>query len=112
MWALHMKDKIYAAWKEAKRANKWDPDRECNLDPKGNVIVEPSSVEVETLIKSTVADEEQRERDEANKAEEEKLKSMKTNNGIIDTTKEMTADNLTKMADKFLMTKALKSVSE
>ncbi|MFS7912644.1 hypothetical protein Hanom_Chr02g00132331 [Helianthus anomalus] len=42
MLALHMKDKIYASWKESKRARRWDPDRECYLDPKGNVIVEPS----------------------------------------------------------------------
>ncbi|MFS7997612.1 hypothetical protein Hanom_Chr12g01143841 [Helianthus anomalus] len=39
--ALHMKDKIYAAWKEPKRARRWDPDRECYLDLKGNMIVEP-----------------------------------------------------------------------
>ncbi|MFS8019437.1 putative transcription factor interactor and regulator CCHC(Zn) family [Helianthus anomalus] len=56
--ALHMKDKIYAAWKEAKRANRWDPDRECYLDPKGNIIVEPSSVKVETLIESLKQEDE------------------------------------------------------
>ncbi|MFS8007670.1 hypothetical protein Hanom_Chr14g01263801 [Helianthus anomalus] len=55
-------------------------------------------------------------RDAAKKAEEEQLKSKKIDEGIIDTTKEMTAENLTKMADKVLMAKELevdsKSVSE
>ncbi|MFS7936380.1 hypothetical protein Hanom_Chr05g00414901 [Helianthus anomalus] len=116
MMALHMKDKIYAAWKEAKRARRWDPDHECYLDPKGNMIVEPSSVKVETLIKSIAADEEQREIDAAKKAEEEKLKSKKVDQRIVDTTKEITAENLTKMVDKVLMAKELdvdfKSTSE
>ncbi|KAJ0786545.1 putative transcription factor interactor and regulator CCHC(Zn) family [Helianthus annuus] len=116
MLALHMKDKIYVAWKEAKIARRWDPDRECYLDPKGNIIVEPSSVKVETLIKSIVADEEQREINAAKKVEEERLKSKKIDEGIINTTKEMTVGNLTKMADKVLMAKALevdsKSASE
>ncbi|MFS7917532.1 hypothetical protein Hanom_Chr03g00190161 [Helianthus anomalus] len=46
-----MKDRIYTTWKEAKRAKIWDPYRECYLDPKGNIVVEPSSVKVETLIR-------------------------------------------------------------
>ncbi|XP_022019397.1 uncharacterized protein LOC110919440 [Helianthus annuus] len=58
----------------------------------------------------------ERERDQAKKAEEEELKSRKVDDGIIDTTKEMTAENLTKMADKVLMAKELevdsKSASE
>ncbi|KAM0007872.1 putative transcription factor interactor and regulator CCHC(Zn) family [Helianthus debilis subsp. tardiflorus] len=67
MFALHTKEKIYAAWKEAKRANRWDLDRECYLDPKGNIIVEPSSVEVETLRKSIAETEEQRKRERRSK---------------------------------------------
>ncbi|XP_035831996.1 uncharacterized protein LOC118481024 [Helianthus annuus] len=102
-----MKDKIYRAWKEATQANRWDPDRECYLDPNGNIIVEPSSVTLETLIESLKQEDEQRERDAAKKAEEEELKSKKIDEGIIDTTKEMTAENLTKMADKVLMAKEL-----
>ncbi|MFS7977763.1 hypothetical protein Hanom_Chr10g00907801 [Helianthus anomalus] len=62
MLALNMKDKIYRAWKEAKKANRWDPDRECYLDPKGNIIVEQSSVTLETLIESIKQEDEQRER--------------------------------------------------
>ncbi|MFS8034058.1 hypothetical protein Hanom_Chr17g01576731 [Helianthus anomalus] len=57
-----------------------------------------------------------RERDAAKKAEEEELKSRKFDNGIIDTTKEMMVENMTKIADKVLMAKKLevdsKSVSE
>ncbi|MFS7976572.1 hypothetical protein Hanom_Chr10g00894021 [Helianthus anomalus] len=41
------------------------------------------------------------------KAEEEELKSKKVDDGIIDTTKEITAENLAKMAGKVLMAKEL-----
>ncbi|XP_022026823.1 myosin-2 heavy chain, non muscle-like [Helianthus annuus] len=107
MIAQTMKDSNYRAWKEAKRANRWDPDRECYLDPKGNIIAEPSTPVVETLIESLKQEDEQRERDAAKKAEEEELKSRKFDDGIIDTTKEMTAENLTNMADKVLRAKEL-----
>ncbi|KAF5817656.1 putative transcription factor interactor and regulator CCHC(Zn) family [Helianthus annuus] len=107
MMAQHMKEKIYEAWKEAKRARRWNPDRECYLDPKGNIIVEPTSVDVETLIKSIAETEQQNKIDAAKKAEKERLESKKVDEGIIDTTKEMTAENLTKMADQLLMTNAL-----
>ncbi|MFS8003139.1 hypothetical protein Hanom_Chr13g01210411 [Helianthus anomalus] len=96
MIALNMKDKIYRAWKEATKANRWDPNRKCYLDPTGKIIVEPSSVTLETLIESLKQEDEQRERDVAKKIEEEELKSKKINEGIIDNTKEMTAENLTK----------------
>ncbi|XP_035834096.1 uveal autoantigen with coiled-coil domains and ankyrin repeats-like [Helianthus annuus] len=59
--------------------------------------------------------EREREREQARKAEEEEQKSKKVDDGIIDTTKEMTTANLTKMAGKVLMAKELevdsKSVS-
>ncbi|MFS7915094.1 hypothetical protein Hanom_Chr02g00161301 [Helianthus anomalus] len=100
MLAQTMKDRNYRAWKKAKKANRWDSDRECYLDPKGNIIAEPS-----TLIE-----------EQARKAEEEELKSKKVDDGIINKTKELTAENLTKMADKVLMAKELevdfKSLSE
>ncbi|MFS7966061.1 hypothetical protein Hanom_Chr09g00769471 [Helianthus anomalus] len=99
--AQTIKQKIYEAWKEAKGAKRWDPDRECYLDPKGNICVEPSSVDVETLKKSV------QERKEQEKLKREREKAKKVDNGIIDTTKEMTAENLRKMADKVLMAKAL-----
>ncbi|XP_035830760.1 uncharacterized protein LOC118480158 [Helianthus annuus] len=100
--ALNMRDKIYVDWKEAKKANRWDPDQEYYLDPKESLKQEDEQRE--------------RERDVAKKAEEEELKSKKIDEGIIDTTKEMTTENLTKMADKVLMAKELevdsKSASE
>ncbi|MFS8018497.1 hypothetical protein Hanom_Chr15g01392721 [Helianthus anomalus] len=102
-----MKDRNYRAWKEAKKANRWDHDRECYLDPKGNIIVEPSTLIVETLIEQLKNEDEEREREQTRKAEEEELKSKKVDDGIINTTKEMTAENLTKMADKVLMAKEL-----
>ncbi|MFS8033744.1 hypothetical protein Hanom_Chr17g01573191 [Helianthus anomalus] len=106
--AQTMKTKIYNTWKEAKKARRWDTNRECYLDPKGNIVVEPSSVNVETLIKSIAEEEEeQRKIDEAKKVEEERLKSKKINDGIIDTTMEMNAENMKIMADKVHMTKAL-----
>ncbi|MFS7935628.1 hypothetical protein Hanom_Chr05g00405811 [Helianthus anomalus] len=70
-------------------ANRWDSDRECYLDLKGNIV------------------DEERQREQARKAEEEELKSKKVDDGIIDTTKELTAENSTKMADKVLMVKEL-----
>ncbi|MFS7911118.1 hypothetical protein Hanom_Chr02g00114271 [Helianthus anomalus] len=116
MIAQSIKDRNYRAWKEAKRANRWDQDRECYLDDKGNIIVEPSSLILETLMESLNQEDGQRERDAAKKAEEEELKSKKIDEGIIDTTKEMIVENLKKMVDKVLMAKELevdsKSASE
>ncbi|XP_021991517.1 spindle pole body component 110-like [Helianthus annuus] len=107
MLAQNMKDRNYRAWKEAKSENRWDADRECYLDPKGNIIVEPSTLIVETLIEQIAQQEEERQREWASQAEEEELKSRKVDEGIIDTKKEMTAENLTKMADKVLAAKEL-----
>ncbi|MFS7929766.1 hypothetical protein Hanom_Chr04g00336341 [Helianthus anomalus] len=67
MIAQSIKDRNYRAWKEAKRANKWDPDRECYLDQKGNIIVEPSTLIVETLIESLKQEDEHRERERCGK---------------------------------------------
>ncbi|XP_022024576.1 paramyosin-like [Helianthus annuus] len=110
MLAQCMKDKIYRTWKEAKSTKRWDADRECYLDPKGNIVVEPSSISVETLIKQIAEEEEARQRMWWASKEEEKekeLQSKKVDDGIIDTTKEMTAENLKKMADKVLAAKEL-----
>ncbi|MFS8001443.1 hypothetical protein Hanom_Chr13g01190441 [Helianthus anomalus] len=71
MLAQNMKDKNYRAWKEAKSANRWDVDRECYLDPKGNIIVEPSTPVVETLIEQLKQEDEERQREWAKQAEEE-----------------------------------------
>ncbi|XP_021971732.1 synaptonemal complex protein 1-like [Helianthus annuus] len=110
-----MKDKIYRTWKEAKSAKRWDADRECYLDSKGNIVVESSSVSVETLIEQIAEEEEARQRMWWSSEEEEKEKELqpkKVDDGIIDTTKEFTAENLKKMADKVLAAKELEVDSE
>ncbi|XP_022020137.1 uncharacterized protein LOC110920219 [Helianthus annuus] len=105
MIAQNMKDKIYRTWKEAKSAKRWDAERECYLDPKGNIVVE-------TLIEQLAEEEEERHRmwwgKEAEEKENEKeIQLKKVNDGIIDTTKEFTAERLKKMADKVLAAKEL-----
>ncbi|MFS7962271.1 hypothetical protein Hanom_Chr08g00724681 [Helianthus anomalus] len=119
MVAQNMKSKIYHTWKEAKRANRWDADRECYLDPKGNIAVDPDSVSVETLTEQIVEEEEARQRmwwgggeeTEKEKEKEKEPQSKKVNDGIIDTSKEFTAENLKKMAHKVLAAKELEVVS-
>ncbi|MFS8002952.1 hypothetical protein Hanom_Chr13g01208121 [Helianthus anomalus] len=113
------KKKIYLAYKEAKKAKRWDPDRGCYLDPKGNICIDPATIDLEALIKSIPQVEEQIKIDAANRAEKERLKNerherylrsvepKKVDEGIINVEKEMTAENLTKMADQILMAKAL-----
>ncbi|KAJ0614595.1 hypothetical protein HanIR_Chr02g0064191 [Helianthus annuus] len=60
--AQFMENRIYQTWKEAKRANRWDADRECYLDPKGNIAVDLDSVSVETLTEQIAKEEEARQR--------------------------------------------------
>ncbi|KAJ0770921.1 putative transcription factor interactor and regulator CCHC(Zn) family [Helianthus annuus] len=36
---------------EAKRAKRWDPDRECYLDPYGNIAIDHKTLDLEALIK-------------------------------------------------------------
>ncbi|MFS7945832.1 hypothetical protein Hanom_Chr06g00528761 [Helianthus anomalus] len=117
--AKRQKKRIYDAYKEAKKAKRWDPDRECYLDPKGNICIDPSTIDVETFMKSIPPVEEQIKRDAAKRARKERLKqesserwlksleSKKVDEGIIDTEKEMTAENLTKMADQVIIAKAI-----
>ncbi|MFS7964305.1 hypothetical protein Hanom_Chr08g00748671 [Helianthus anomalus] len=42
--------KIYNAYKEAKKAKRWDPNLECYLDPKGNIYIDLKSVEEQINI--------------------------------------------------------------
>ncbi|KAJ0734988.1 putative transcription factor interactor and regulator CCHC(Zn) family [Helianthus annuus] len=105
------KKRIYNSYKEAKKAKRWDPDRECYLDPKGNICVDPATIDFEALVKSIPTVEEQIKIDAANRAERERLKQerhetylrskepKKLDEGIIEVEKEMTSENLTKMAD-------------
>ncbi|MFS8035032.1 hypothetical protein Hanom_Chr17g01588241 [Helianthus anomalus] len=109
-------------------AKRWNPDRECYLDLKGNICTDPKSIDFEALVKSTPSAEEQIKVDAAKRAEKEKLryeryeefvkskKSVNLDEGIIDVKAEMTPENLTKMADQVMMEKAVevdsKSTSE
>ncbi|KAJ0728253.1 putative transcription factor interactor and regulator CCHC(Zn) family [Helianthus annuus] len=67
--AQRQKKKIYDAYKEAEKAKRWDPDRECYLDPKGNICIDPSTIDVEILMKSILPVEEQIKIDAAKRAE-------------------------------------------
>ncbi|KAJ0940813.1 putative transcription factor interactor and regulator CCHC(Zn) family [Helianthus annuus] len=113
---------------EAKRARRWDPDRECYLNPYGNIAVDDKTLDLEAIIKEFkdeddywqnkwwgTGDEKEKEEKER-KEKEENEKAKKVDTGVIDTTQELTAENLGKMADKVLAAKALEvdsnSVSE
>ncbi|KAF5801702.1 putative transcription factor interactor and regulator CCHC(Zn) family [Helianthus annuus] len=111
-------NRIHRAYKEVVKAKRWDTERECYLDPKGNVCTDPKTIEFDALVKSIPTVEEERLKREAEeKAEKErKENSEKVVNEIIDVNVEMTAENLKKMADQVFMAKALevdtKSASE
>ncbi|MFS8009918.1 hypothetical protein Hanom_Chr14g01290951 [Helianthus anomalus] len=64
------------------------------------------------LIESLKQEDEETQREWARQAEEEKLKSKKVDDRIIDTTKAMMPENLTKMAEKVLASKELEVVSK
>ncbi|XP_022031908.1 golgin subfamily A member 6-like protein 22 [Helianthus annuus] len=54
--------RIYNTYKEAKRAKRWDADRECYLDPQGNIAVNPDSISVDALIQQFAEEEEEEAR--------------------------------------------------
>ncbi|KAJ0796039.1 hypothetical protein HanPI659440_Chr04g0157501 [Helianthus annuus] len=107
--------RIYTIYKEAKRAKRWDPDRECYLDPQGNIAIDPNSLSVDAIIQQYAEEEEARQREWWGEGEkkveekEEKVKSVekKIDVGLIDTSQELTAENLMKMTDKVLAAKEL-----
>ncbi|MFS7978190.1 hypothetical protein Hanom_Chr10g00912661 [Helianthus anomalus] len=66
--------KIYNAFKEAKKAKRRDPDRECYLGSKGNICFDPKSIDFEALVKSIPSEEEQIKIDAERKAEKERLR--------------------------------------
>ncbi|MFS7946708.1 hypothetical protein Hanom_Chr06g00539491 [Helianthus anomalus] len=41
---------LSAPFDEAERANRWDPERECYLDPQGNPLVDPEKVDFNALL--------------------------------------------------------------
>ncbi|XP_021979105.1 triadin-like [Helianthus annuus] len=97
--------RIYTIYKEAKLARRWDPDRECYLDPQGNITIDPSSLSVDAIIQQYAEEEEARQREwwgGTEKKVEEKEENVKSaekkiDDGLIDTSQELTAENLMKM---------------
>ncbi|KAJ0940264.1 putative transcription factor interactor and regulator CCHC(Zn) family [Helianthus annuus] len=55
--------RIYNTFKEAKRARRWDADRECYLDPQGNIAVDPDSISIDALIQQFAEEEEARQKE-------------------------------------------------
>ncbi|MCG5051256.1 hypothetical protein L2164_21525, partial [Pectobacterium brasiliense] len=119
--------RISRIYLEAKRAKRWDPDRECYLDEYGNIAIDDKTLDIEAIIKEYKEEDEywqnkwwgtgdekekeekeKKEKEEKEKKEKEEIeKSNKIDTGVLDTTQELTAENLGKMADKVLAAKAL-----
>ncbi|KAJ0935828.1 hypothetical protein HanRHA438_Chr03g0123951 [Helianthus annuus] len=85
---------------EAKRARRWVPDRESYLDPMGNIVIDHNTLDLETIIKEMAEEDEYWQRKWWGSGEEKEEKSKKVDNGIIDITQELNAENMGKMADK------------
>ncbi|XP_035840425.1 uncharacterized protein DDB_G0283697-like [Helianthus annuus] len=93
---------------EAKRAKRWDADRECYLDPEGNIAIDPKTLSLEAMTVEFAKLEEFQQRKwwgggeekEKEKEKEQEQKPKKIDEGIIDTSLELNAENFGKMADK------------
>ncbi|KAJ0548605.1 putative transcription factor interactor and regulator CCHC(Zn) family [Helianthus annuus] len=93
MLATNRLIRISGIYSEAKR---WDPDRECYLDPYGNIAVDHNTLGIEAIIKEFKDDDDDYwqnkwwgsgdEKEKEEKEKEEKEKSKKVDTGIIDTT--------------------------
>ncbi|KAF5823326.1 putative transcription factor interactor and regulator CCHC(Zn) family [Helianthus annuus] len=119
--------RISGIFLEARRAKRWDPDRECYLDPYGNIAIDDKTLDIEAIVKEyeeedeywqhkwwgtptkkMIEEEKEKERKEKEMKEKEEFeKAKQIDTGVIDTTQELTAENLGKMADKVLAVKAL-----
>ncbi|KAJ0840092.1 putative transcription factor interactor and regulator CCHC(Zn) family [Helianthus annuus] len=124
---------------EARRANRWDPDREYYLDRYGNVAIDDKTLDIEAIIAEYKEEdeywqhkwwgtptskmiEEEKEKERKEKEEREKKENAETerskmvNTELIDVTRKLTTENSEKMADQVLAAKALEvdsiSVSE
>ncbi|KAF5786583.1 putative transcription factor interactor and regulator CCHC(Zn) family [Helianthus annuus] len=123
--------RLSGVYLEAKRANRWDPDRECYLDKYGNIAIDDKTLDIEAIIKEYKEEDEywqhkwwgtptskmiEEEKEEKEKKEGEIDEVKKIDTGLIDVTQELTSENLGKMADKVLAAKAFEvdpnSVSE
>ncbi|XP_022042426.1 myb-like protein X [Helianthus annuus] len=102
--------RIYRVYSKAKKAKRWDADRECYLDPEGNIAIDPKTLSLEAFAEEFAELEESQQREwwgggeekekEKEKEKEQELKPKKIDEGIIDTSQELTAENFGKMADK------------
>ncbi|MFS7962405.1 hypothetical protein Hanom_Chr08g00726261 [Helianthus anomalus] len=122
--------RISRIYLDARRAGRWDPDRECYLDEYGNIAIDDSTLDMEAIIKEIKEDDEywqhkwwgtptekmieeekvkeRKEKEEKEMKEKEEIeKAKQIDTGMINTTQELTAKNLGKMADKVLAAKAL-----
>ncbi|KAJ0507164.1 hypothetical protein HanIR_Chr11g0503321 [Helianthus annuus] len=43
--------RLSGVYEEAKRANRWDPNRECYLDQYGNIAIDDKTIDMEAIIK-------------------------------------------------------------
>ncbi|MFS7917747.1 hypothetical protein Hanom_Chr03g00192811 [Helianthus anomalus] len=48
---------MYDAYKEARWANRWDTERDCYIDPKGNPSVDPNEVDFDALVAAIPTEE-------------------------------------------------------
>ncbi|MFS7919971.1 hypothetical protein Hanom_Chr03g00218861 [Helianthus anomalus] len=114
---------VYQAFTEARRASRWIFDKECFVDPKGNLIVDPDKVDFEALVAAIptvgvwckVLEEIPRYREEVEEGirkviyanlEKKKKKKKKTVKEIVDESKKMVVE--VKKDDE----KAVKAVAE
>ncbi|KAJ0555483.1 hypothetical protein HanIR_Chr07g0302561 [Helianthus annuus] len=50
--------RISGIYLEAKRVRRWDPDKECYLDPDGNIAIDHNTLDLETIIKEMKEEDE------------------------------------------------------
>ncbi|MFS7978799.1 hypothetical protein Hanom_Chr10g00919681 [Helianthus anomalus] len=43
-------NELYDPFNEAKKAKRWDDERECFLEPQGNPVVDPKKVDFDALV--------------------------------------------------------------
>ncbi|MFS7986715.1 hypothetical protein Hanom_Chr11g01013571 [Helianthus anomalus] len=50
-------NKLEKSWLDAKRANRWDAEKECYLHPQGNILTDLSTIDFEAFVKTIPAEE-------------------------------------------------------
>ncbi|XP_035843740.1 myosin-2 heavy chain-like [Helianthus annuus] len=117
-WKMLRLSRVFSGARKAKR---WNVNRECYLDPKGKIAIDAKTLSLEALVEEFVEQEEAQQREwwggdeekENEKEKEPEQKPKKIDEGIIDTTQDMTAENFGKMADKVNdLTKRVRKVED